>query len=112
MEGECYALIWGIIHFWQYLYHASFVVRTNHKPLKWVATISDPFGRRGRWISMFQDFNFKIVHRAGARHANAGVLSCNPVGSHDEDEDFGVEIQDENVDVLVMTFFILQNKIL
>jgi len=41
---------------------------------------------------MFQDFNFKIVHKAGARHANVDVLSRNPVGSHDEDEDFGVEL--------------------
>jgi hypothetical protein len=29
---------------------------------------------------------------ARARHANANVLSHNPIGSHDEDEDFGVEI--------------------
>jgi hypothetical protein len=50
---------------------------------------------------MFQDFNFKIVHKAGARHANVDALSCNPVGSHDEDEDFGVEIQDEKKDANV-----------
>ncbi len=101
MEGECYALIWGIMHFWQYLYQTSFVVRTDHKPLKWLATVSDPFGRRGKWISMLQDFNFKIVHRAGARFANVDALNHNLIGSHDEDEDFGVEIQDvkKNVDV-------------
>jgi hypothetical protein len=50
---------------------------------------------------MLQDFNFKIVHRIGARHANADALSRNPVGSHDEDEDFGVEIQDEKKDASV-----------
>jgi len=101
MEGECYALIWGIMHFRQYLYQASFIVKTNHKPLEWLATIFDPFGKRGRWISMLQDFNFKIVHKAGVRHANADALSCNPVGSHDEDENFGVEIQDEKKNVSV-----------
>ncbi len=47
---------------------------------------------------MFQDFNFKIVHRAKARHANANALSHNPVGSH---EHFGVEIQDEKKNVNV-----------
>jgi hypothetical protein len=93
MEGECYALIYGIMHCWLYLYQASFVVKIDHKPLEWLATIFDPFGRRGRWISMFQDFNFKTVHRARARHANVDALSRNPVGY--EDEDFGVEIQDE-----------------
>jgi hypothetical protein len=50
---------------------------------------------------MFQDFNFKIVHRARARHTNADALSRNPVGSYDEDEDFGVEIQDEKKNVNV-----------
>jgi hypothetical protein len=43
---------------------------------------------------MFQDFNIKIVHMAGTRHVNVDVLSYNLVGSHYEDEDFGVEIQD------------------
>jgi len=101
MEGECYALIWGIMPFWQHLYQASFVVSTNHKPLKWLATISDPFSRRGRWTNMFQDFNFKIVHKEGTKRANANAFSYNPIGSHDEDEDFGVEIQDEKKNVSV-----------
>jgi len=101
MEGECYALIWGIMHFWHYLSHASFVVKTNHKPLEWLATISNPFDNRGMWISMLQDFNFKIVHRAGTSLANVDALSRNPVDSHDDDEDFGVEIQDEKKDVNV-----------
>jgi hypothetical protein len=50
---------------------------------------------------MLQNFNFKIFHRVGARHANVDALSRNLVGSHDEDEDFEVQIQDEkkNVDV-------------
>jgi len=51
---------------------------------------------------MLQDFNFKIVHKVGARHANADVLSRNPINSHDEDEDFGMEIQDEKKDVSVV----------
>ncbi len=52
MEGECYALIWGILHFRQYLHRMHFTLRTNHKPLEWLATISDAHGRRGRWIDM------------------------------------------------------------
>jgi hypothetical protein len=52
MEGECYALIWGVMHFRQYLYRNHFILRTDHKPLEWLATISDAHGRRGRWIDM------------------------------------------------------------
>jgi hypothetical protein len=62
MEGECYALIWGIMHFRQYLHRTHFILRTDHKPLEWLATMSDANGRRGRWIDMLQDFSFKIVH--------------------------------------------------
>jgi hypothetical protein len=36
-----------------------------------------PYTLEGCWISMLQDFNFKIVHRAGARHANVDALSYN-----------------------------------
>jgi len=92
MEGECYALVWGILHFRQYLHRTHFTLRTNHKPLEWLATVFDAHGRRGRWIDLLQDFNFKIVHRAGLRHANADALSRNPMGQAVDDEDFRQEI--------------------
>jgi hypothetical protein len=79
MEAECYAFIWGIIHFRQYLHQAFFLLRTKHKPLDWLANISDAYGRRGRWISTFQDFHFKIVHCPGFKRANVDALSRNPV---------------------------------
>jgi len=62
MEGECYALIWGVMHFRQYLHMNHFILRTDHKPLEWLATVSDANGRRGRWVDMLQDFSFKIIH--------------------------------------------------
>jgi hypothetical protein len=51
MEGECYTLIWGM-HFRQYLHKNHFILRTDHKPLEWLATISNTHGKRGRWIDM------------------------------------------------------------
>jgi len=96
MEGECYALIWGILHFKQYLHRTHFTLRTDHKPLEWLATVSDAHGRRGRWIDMLQDFSFKIVHRPGIRHANANALTRNPVGQVVDDDDFYQEIQDDS----------------
>jgi len=57
MEGECYALIWGVMHFRQYLHRNHFILRIDHKPLEWLATVSDANGRRGRWVDMLQDFS-------------------------------------------------------
>jgi hypothetical protein len=94
MEGECYALIWGIMHFRQYLHRTHFILRTDHKPLEWLATVSDANGRRGRWIDMLQDFSFKILHRPGMKHTNVDALSRNPVGAAADDDDFNREIQD------------------
>jgi hypothetical protein len=94
MEGECYALIWGIMHFRQYLHRNHFTLRTDHKPLEWLATVSNASGRRGRWIHLLQDFDFKIVHRPGLRHTNVDALSKNPIGKASEDDDFNREIQD------------------
>jgi putative transposase len=94
MEGECYALIWGIMHFRQYLHMKHFILRTDHKPLEWLATVSNTHGRRGIWVEMLQDFSFKILHRPGLRHMNADALNRNPVGLAEEDEDFDEEIRD------------------
>jgi len=92
MEGECYALIWGIMHFRQYLYHNHFTLRINHKPLKWLVKVSDKYGRRGRWINMLQDFSFDIIHHVGSKHGNAYALNRNPIGNVDENKDFQKEI--------------------
>jgi hypothetical protein len=51
MEGECYVLVWGIVHFSQYLYQNYFTLRTNHKSLEWLATVSNANGKKGRWIN-------------------------------------------------------------
>jgi hypothetical protein len=61
MEGECYAFIWGIMYFKQYLHQTPFLLCIDHKPLEWLANVSDVYGRRGCWITMLQDFQFKIL---------------------------------------------------
>ncbi|CAK9221336.1 unnamed protein product [Sphagnum troendelagicum] len=46
---------------------------------------------------MLQDFDFKIVHRAGLKHANVDALSRNPVEQAADDEDFRQEIPEDPV---------------
>jgi hypothetical protein len=54
-------------------------LKTNHKPLEWFATVFDVNGKYEKWISMFQDFHFKIIHRFGNKHSNVDALSKNHV---------------------------------
>jgi hypothetical protein len=34
MEGECYPLIWVVMHFKQYLHHVDFILHIDHKPVR------------------------------------------------------------------------------
>jgi hypothetical protein len=116
MEGECYALIWGVMHFRQYLHRNHFILRTDHKPLEWLATVSDAHGRRGHLIDMLQDFSFKILHQPRMKHTNVDALSRNPMGKAADDDDFSEEIQDigtkqdESVEVTGGVFSIRRGK--
>ncbi len=33
MEGECYPLVWVVLHFKQYLHHVDFILRMDQKPV-------------------------------------------------------------------------------
>jgi hypothetical protein len=65
----------------------------------------------GLTTSHYNGLQQYVIHLAGeaggypcsarVTHANADALGHNLVGSHDEDEDFGVEIQDEMKNVSV-----------
>lgn len=94
MEGDCYAFIWGIMHFKQYLHINHFTLRIDHKPLEWLATMSNAYGKQGMWIDMLQDFDFKIIHKVKPKHGDADVFSHNPISPITKDVNFVNEIQD------------------
>jgi hypothetical protein len=37
----------GIMHFHSFLHHNHFALKTNHKPLEWLAVVSNVYGRIG-----------------------------------------------------------------
>jgi hypothetical protein len=96
MEGKCYALIWGMTHFRQYLHHNHSPLCIDHKPFEWLVTMLDVYGKKGKWINMLQDFSFKIVHCIRSKHGNVDALSRNPIGNVDEDKEFQKGIRDCN----------------
>jgi hypothetical protein len=59
----------------QYLHINHFVLRIDHKPLNWLANVSNAHGWRGWWIDMLQDYNFKIIHRPKLHQSNVDALN-------------------------------------
>ncbi len=43
MDGECYTLIWAVMHF----RHIHIILSMDHKPLEWLLTVLDAHGRKG-----------------------------------------------------------------
>lgn len=75
---ELLALVRSVQHFHHHLYGKRFTIRTDHAALKWLLSFRNPEGQVARWIECLQQYDFKIEHRAGAKHGNADALSRRP----------------------------------
>ena len=74
-ERELLAIVSFITHFRHYLLGKPFTVRTDHQALKWLRSLSEPTGRKARWLETLAEFDFMVEHRPGRQHANADALS-------------------------------------
>lgn len=68
MDKECLAIVEGIRHFAFYLTGVPFTVVTD---LQFLDSVRDNGGKRTRWTLLLQEFNFKVLHRAGEANGNA-----------------------------------------
>jgi len=75
---ELLAVVASVRHFKYYLCGVPFLIRTDHAALQWLLSFKEPEGQIARWMEELQSFNFRVEHRAGARHANADALSRRP----------------------------------
>jgi len=75
---ELLAVIFGLKTFRQYVLGRQIVIRTDHSALQWLRRTAEPMGQLARWLTFIEQFNFEVVHRAGARHGNADGLSRRP----------------------------------
>ena len=75
IEKECYAIVWSVKKFDEYLIGAKFTVRSDHRPLQWLMTNKETKGRRLRWALILQNYNFRIEYIEGVENHVADVLS-------------------------------------
>ncbi|MBJ5570554.1 Ty3/Gypsy family RNase HI domain-containing protein, partial [Salmonella enterica subsp. enterica serovar Typhimurium] len=72
------AVVKAVEHFHHYLYGQKFLVRTDHRALRWLMSFRNPEGQTTRWIQRLQEYHFSIEHRSGCSHRNAAALSRRP----------------------------------
>lgn len=76
---ELLAVYYFVLHFKQYLLGRRFIIRTDHKALKWLMNWEKPnTNQYCAWIAELETYDFCIEHRAGEKHKNADFLSRPP----------------------------------
>jgi hypothetical protein len=72
---ECLAVKWAIDHFHHYLIGRRFTLITDHSALQWLFKRPNPTGIYARWIMRLQEYDFKVIHRAGKKIGHVDALS-------------------------------------
>lgn len=88
IDKEALALVWGVKHFYQYLFGRRFVLVTDHKPLVSIFApnkgISSLVATRMLHYALFlQGFQYDIKYKNTAEHGNADALSRLPLRSEE-----------------------------
>ena len=75
---EALAAVWATELFKPYVYGRSFILRTDHDPLRYLRTIANPSPQMARWILHLEQFLYSIEYRPGKTNAHADGLSRLP----------------------------------
>jgi len=77
-KKELLAIGNGLKHFRQYLNGRHFAIRTDHAALSWLPRTPEPMLQLAGWLTLIEEFEYKVIHRDGKRHQNADGLSPRP----------------------------------
>jgi hypothetical protein len=76
IEKECYAIIWALQKFKQWIFAVPTVVQTNHNPLTYLTETTPKNSKLMRWQLAIQEFNnVRFEFRAGANNVAADCVS-------------------------------------
>lgn len=75
IEKELLALIWAIRHFRPYLYGRKFIVHTDHRPLIYLFSLTDPSSRLTKFRLALEEYDFETIYIPGRENVVADALS-------------------------------------
>ena len=75
IEKECYAIVWGINRFKEFLYGKEFILQTDHMPLRYLGNMRNKNDRLYRWILSIQSYSFRIEYIKGKENVCSDMLS-------------------------------------
>ncbi len=106
IDKEALAIIWGVKHFYLYLYGRHFTLVTDHQPL--VAIFNPVKGipvmtaaRLQRYALFLAGLTYKIIYRSTTKHGNADAMSRLPVQDANVDDNNSSSL--DALDILHMT---------
>ena len=77
-QKEALAMVWAIELFSHYVKGVPFTVVTDCRALLYLQ--NNPLNSRvARWVLRLQEYDFKIIHKSGARHVVPDMLSRQPI---------------------------------
>ena len=76
-KREALGVVQAVQWFRPYIYGTKCIIRTDHASLQWLFR-QNADGMTFRMIQKLQEYDYKIVHRAGQHHCNADGLSRRP----------------------------------
>ena len=94
-DKELLAIRYYVEYFRHYLLGRPFIVRSDHRPLKFLFSLKSPSGRIAIWPEILSGYDFEVHYRQGARHGNADGMSSgrNPKDCSCPDTDMGESLK-------------------
>ena len=74
-DKELLMIRYFVESFRHYLLGWPFIVRSDHRHLKFLFSLKSPSGRTARWIEILSGYDFEVHYNQGARHGNADGMS-------------------------------------
>lgn len=75
IELELLAIVWAVQHFRPYLFGKRFEILTDHRPLVYLFSMTDPSSRLTKFRLKLETFDFVIKYVKGAENVTANALS-------------------------------------